>query len=148
MSAPAATPRVRPVEAAAGAALVLVGLSLRWYTASLADEELAKPRSGWQWLGLLDVELALVAAVGFVLGALVLVGRRLPDAAVWVLQGGVALGILCVAYRLVSPPDGRPGFVLEVSLGVGPFVVLAGLAALLASSRLPVERIARLRSSS
>lgn len=150
MSTPGdATPRVRPVEAAAGAALVLLGLSARWYTGTLSDVPLPRPRTGWQWLGLLDIELALVTGLAFGLGAAVLVGRRVPELAVRILQGGVALGVLCVAYRVVSPPgDGRPGFVIEVSVSVGPFVVLAGLGVLLASSRLPAERMARRRSSS
>ncbi len=131
-----------------GAVVVLVGLSLRWYTGSLAGIDLEGVRSGWDWLGLLDLWLALVVLAALALAVAQRFAVAVPTGARLGVLAAAAWGLFCVAYRVFSPPgDGRPGFVLEVDPSVGPFVTALGLIVLLAASRAP-DRAARRRSSS
>lgn len=139
--------RIRPAWLVPGAALVLVSLFLRWYTGSIADIDLDKA-TGWAWLRFLDLYLVAVAVLALVLAGLRSAGRPEPAPALAVLQGAVALALFLVAYRVVSPPSGRSGFVVEVTPSAGPFVAGLGLVVLLSSTRLPTEPRARRRVSS
>lgn len=120
-----------------GAVVILVGLSLRWYTASVAD--ISAPdgtKSGWGALGLLDVYLTLLA-VASVLSAPVTARRPAVSGTMRLaLTGAATLALACVVYRIVSPPDDLvSGFVTDASVSVGPFVTLVGVVLVLAVAR-------------
>jgi hypothetical protein len=131
-----ARPDTKAALLLSGAAIIVLGLSLRWYTASLADIQVPGGRTGWSALDLLDVYLTVVAAAGV---ALVTMRRRLdevPFSARGLLTGAAALGLVVVAYRVASPSDDAlPGFVTDPSLSIGPFVTTAGLVLLVAGAR-------------
>lgn len=119
-----------------GGVVILAGLTLHWYTASVAGVRVPGARSGWQALGVLDVYLtALVLAAATVMVALA--GRTgVPAQARTVLTVAATVGLTAVIYRMLSPPGGLvPGFVTESSVGVGPLVTAAGLVVLLAGTR-------------
>lgn len=121
----------------AGAAIILLGLTLRWYTASVADIGVPDgTRSGWSALGRLDVYLVLLVAA--CVAAAPLSARR-PAVTGTMRLGitiGATLGLALVIYRIVSPPDSLvSGFVTDASPSIGPFVTLVGVVLVLAVAR-------------
>lgn len=107
-----------------GAAVVLTGLSLRWYESSLAGRDVPGGRNGWSALDVLAPYLALVV-VGAV--ALAVTGETVATART-ALAAATVVGLAAVSYRVVSPPGGGlPGFVTEESVRWGPFVTGFGL---------------------
>ncbi len=119
-----------------GAAVILVGLSLRWYSASLTDIAIPGGRSGWGALGNLDVYLTLIAfsSLGLALAAVRKAGA--PPSGWTALTVAATLGLTLVIYRMLSPPGGAlPGFVVDESVGLGPLVTAAGLVFVLAGTR-------------
>lgn len=119
-----------------GGVVILLGLSLHWYTASVAGVRVPGAHSGWAALGVLDVYLTVLvlAAVAVMVG---LAGRTgVPPLARTVLTAGGTIGLTAVIYRVLSPPGGIvPGFVTESSVRVGPFVTAVGLVVLVAGTR-------------
>lgn len=143
-SAPASVPAAkfdletlhRPLLAV-GLFVVIVALFLPWYSGSVSNVEVPEDlSSGWEWLELLDVFLAVVCAGAF---ALVLApsggpqgGRRWLGRVVF---GLAALALILVTYRIVSPPDDAlTGRSLEVERDFGAYVCLLGVAAIVAGA--------------
>lgn len=108
-------------------AVVLLGLTLRWYSPQVASIATPDTFTGWSGSGVLDLYLTFVALSAW--GLLFADARRVSI--VWlapVIDAAAALGIVLVGYRILSPPvDLLPRFVTEVSLSAGPFVAGAGL---------------------
>lgn len=121
----------------AGAVVVLAGLSLRWYSTSVADVAVADGTfSGWEALGVLDLYLLVVVAAAVVVMANPFGRGGIPPQARAVVTLAAAVGLTATIYRALSAPGGLvPGFVVEPSVGPGPFVVAAGLVLLLAGTR-------------
>ncbi|MCW3040364.1 MAG: hypothetical protein JWM31_2269 [Solirubrobacterales bacterium] len=118
------------------AAAILGGLSLHWYTASVADIEVPGARTGWEALGVLDVYLLLLALACIAFAPLRSRAPRQLDALRLGLTAAGTLGVAAVVYRIVSPPGGAlPGFVAVSSVSVGPFVTLAGVVLVVALAR-------------
>jgi hypothetical protein len=119
-----------------GGVVILAGLTLHWYTASVGGVRVPGARSGWAALGVLDVYLTVLvlAAVAVMAG---LAGRTgVPPQARTVLTLAATIGLTAVIYRVLSPPGGIvPGFVTESSVRAGPFVSALGLVVLLAGTR-------------
>lgn len=121
----------------AGAVVVLTGLSLRWYSTSVADVAVADGTfSGWQALDVLDLYLLAVsiAAAGVMANPF---GRGgIPPQARAAVTLAATVGLTATIYRSLSAPvDLVPGFVTDPSVGAGPFVTAAGLVLLLAGTR-------------
>jgi hypothetical protein len=125
----------------AGALVVLVGLSLRWYTASVADIQVADGTfTGWQALDVLDVYLVAVAIAAVLVMANPFGRGGIPPAARTAVTLAAAAGLTATIYRALSAPGGIvPGFVVESSVGPGPLVAAGGLVLLLAGTRFPAS---------
>lgn len=140
-SARAASVPQEPVEIPAGlprglltggAAVVVGSLFLPWFTGRRGGIALSEPSSGWEWLSLLDV---LLLAVAVAAGALLAV--RTAGSAARAVAGLATAALGGVVFRMAAPPDeALPGFVLDLSLDLGPFVAVAGLLAVIAGAGL------------
>ncbi|XAY04048.1 hypothetical protein DSM112329_00874 [Paraconexibacter sp. AEG42_29] len=110
-----------------GPVVLLVGLTLRWYSPEVASISTPDTFTGWSGSDLLDLYLTFIALGAW--GLLYADARKVV--VVWLppaLDAAAALGVVLVIYRILSPPDDLlPGFLTDVSLSAGPFVALAGL---------------------
>jgi hypothetical protein len=116
-----------------GGVALLVALFLPWYTVSEGDGEL----TGWEAFSVIDILLALTAAVGVAL-AVLSATRRTPAVPVAFGVIGVpvgALAALIVLIRLVDPPG--PNTLLGP--GPGAWISLAGALAVAAGSWLSIR---------
>lgn len=118
-----------------GASLLVLSLFLPWFrgeTGGIAAPDLS---TGWQWLSVLDVYLVLVV----VLTVLLLATDLMADLGPRAVAAAAALAFAATALRTASPPEDRiEGFLLEVSVRIGPFAALLALALVLAGAALLV----------
>lgn len=121
----------------AGAVMVLAGLSLRWYSTSVADVAVAGGTfSGWQALDVLDLYLLVVCITAVAVMANPFGRGGIPPQARTAVTLAATVGLTATIYRSLSAPgDLVPGFVTDSSVGVGPFVTAAGLVLVLAGTR-------------
>jgi hypothetical protein len=139
--------------AAAGGVVLLVGMTLDWFTTEItasripgatALAERAGGLNAWEAFGLTDVVLLVAALVALVPLAGRLTGgmrlRQVPAGLMVALAGGVAL--LVGAIGVIDPPieEGRfAGVVVEASREPGAWLSLAACAAIIVGGLMSVR---------
>lgn len=112
------------IAGASGIALLLIMFILNWFTldAGTADVGL----NAFQSFGFIDLVLLLAAAAGIALAAVSANEMKvnLPVSLSAIAAGLGALGAVLVLFRILSPPDGGLGDLVDVGRGIGVFLGL------------------------
>jgi hypothetical protein len=136
--------RLRPADLGAGAAgaALLVVLFLPWYGVRgvparagwTAYAPLAGNPSGWQAFGVVDILLAVAAALAIAVVAVTAVahGPAKPVGSAVIATVAAAIAVLLVLWRLLDPPHGfyTRHYGVWLGLGVAALMLAASFAAL------------------
>jgi len=109
----------------AGAILLMAALFLPWFSAQRGGVEIDELSSGWQWLSVLDVLLAVIA----VSAVAQLATDAFGELGARIVAVASIVGMAAVTARIVAPPDDAlEGFTIDIARKIGPFVALLALA--------------------
>ncbi len=116
------------IAGAAGIALLLIMFIFDWFTVDAGGFSFGG--NAWDTMELIRFILLLAAVAGIALAVTSATQTKLdlPVALSALAAGLGALGVLLVAFRILSPPDGGAGDLIDVGRGIGVFLGLAAVA--------------------
>jgi len=114
-----------------GIALILIMFIFDWFSVSAAGG--IGPSFGgnaWDVFDVIDIVLFItsIAAIGLAVAAMTQSAPNMPVALSAIVTGLGALSVLLVLYRIISPPDGGLGDLIDVSRSIGVFLGLIAAA--------------------
>ncbi len=134
---PAALPRMLLTF---GASLLALSLFLPWFRGETGGVVAPDLSTGWQWLSVLDVFLVLVVLLTVVTLATDALGELGQRAVAFT----ATVAMAATTFRIVAPPDDRlDRFILEMTVRIGPFAALLGLALIVFGAALAVSSPSR-----
>lgn len=120
------------IAGASGVALLLIMFIFDWFKVEAGVEGFGISAGGnaWEWFGFIDIVLfvAAICAIALAVVAATQSDVNMPVAlsAITAALGGLAT--LLVLYRIISPPDGGAGDLVDVSRSIGVFLGLIAAA--------------------
>ena len=119
------------IAGASGAALILIMFIFDWFSVS-AEGGIGPSFGGnaWEVFGGIDIVLFLAAVAGIALALMAATQSQanIPVALSAITAGLGVLAALLVLFRIISPPDGGFGDVIDVGRSVGVFLGLIAAA--------------------
>jgi hypothetical protein len=112
----------------AGIALLLIMFIFDWFTVDVGGgfADVSAGGNAWEWFGLIDIVLFLTALAGIALAVVAMsqTDVDMPVALSAIAAGLGILSVLLVLFRIISPPDGGLGDLVDVSRSIGVFLGL------------------------
>ncbi len=113
------------IAGASGAALLIVMFAIfDWFTIEIGGGFGDVGASAWDTMELIRFIILLAAVAGIALAATKLSGNAvdLPVSLSALAAGLGGLAFVLIAFRIISPPDGGAGDLVDVGRGIGVFI--------------------------
>jgi hypothetical protein len=117
------------IAGASGVALILIMFIFDWFTADVGFG-IEFGGNAWEVFDFIDIILLLAAIAGIALAVIAATQSQvdMPVAASALAAGLGGLATLLVIFRIISPPDGGAGDLVDVSRSIGVFLGLIAAA--------------------
>ena len=117
------------IAGASGVLLILIMFIFDWFTADVGFG-VSFGGNAWEVFGGIDIVLFLAALAGIALAVMAASQSQvdMPVALSAITAGLGGLATLLVIYRIISPPDGGAGDLIDVSRSIGVFLGLIAAA--------------------
>ena len=118
--------RGEQIAGASGVALLLIMFIFDWFSVSAPGGGISVGGNAWDTMEIIRFILLLtaLAGVGLAIAAITQSDVNMPVAASAIATGLGILSVILVAFRIISPPDGGLGDLIDVGRSIGVFLGL------------------------
>jgi hypothetical protein len=120
------------IAGVSGVALILIMFIFDWFSIEAGVEGFSVSAGGnaWEWFSVIDIVLFLAAIAAIALAVMSATQSQvdMPIALSAVTAGLGGLATLLVLYRIIDPPDGGAGDLVDVSRSIGVWLGLIAAA--------------------